>query len=47
MLIAKNIFLYRHEADYCLDMVRKIGIEPKSIEPEIFLTNEEIKKRDD
>jgi len=37
----------RHEADYCLDMVRKIGIEPKSIEPEIFLTNEEIKKRDE
>jgi ADP-heptose:LPS heptosyltransferase len=37
----------RHEADYCLDMVRKIGIEPKGIEPEIFLTNEEIKKRDE
>lgn len=37
----------RHEADYCLDMVRKIGIEPQSFDPEIFLTSEEIKKRDD
>ena len=37
----------RHEADYCLDMVRKIGIEPKSNEPEIFLTKEEIIKRDE
>lgn len=37
----------RHEADFCLDMVRKIGIEPKSMEPEIFLSTEEIKKRDE
>jgi heptosyltransferase-2 len=36
----------RHEADYCLDMVRKIGIEPKSMEPEIFLSADEIVKRD-
>lgn len=41
----------RHEADYCLDMVRRIGIEPKSINPEIFLSKdekvkgEEIRKR--
>jgi ADP-heptose:LPS heptosyltransferase len=37
----------RHEADYCLDMVRRIGIEPKSINPEIFLSkDEEIKKEE-
>jgi ADP-heptose:LPS heptosyltransferase len=42
----KSIYRYkyiplRHEADYCLDMVRKIGIEPQSTDPEIFLSNEE------
>ncbi len=42
----KSVYRYkyiplRHEADYCLDMVRKIGIEPQSINPEIFLNNEE------
>jgi len=31
----------RHEADYCLDMIRKIGIEPQSINPEIYLSNNE------
>ena len=36
----------RHEADYCLDMLRRIGIEPKSINPEIFLSREEKSKRD-
>lgn len=33
----------RHEADYCLDMLRKVGIEPGSIEPEIYLSKEEKK----
>ncbi|GBD88150.1 ADP-heptose--LPS heptosyltransferase 2 [bacterium BMS3Abin03] len=37
----KKYISLRHEADYCMDMVRKIGIEPESIEPEIFLSNEE------
>ncbi|WP_337865907.1 glycosyltransferase family 9 protein [Ignavibacterium sp.] len=27
----------RHEADYALDMIRKLGIEPISFEPEIYL----------
>jgi heptosyltransferase-2 len=36
----------KHEADYCLDMVRKIGIEPQSNEPEIFLTEEENKEKE-
>ena len=42
----KKYIPLRHEADYCLDMVRKIGIEPKSNIPEIFLSKEEIIKRD-
>ena len=33
----------RHEADYCLDMIRKIGIEPQSINPEIYFSNDEKK----
>ena len=37
----------RHEADYCLDMIRKIGIQPKSMEPEIFLSAVEKVKRDE
>lgn len=37
----------RHEADYCLDMVRKIGIEPASMETEIFLSTDEKVKRDE
>jgi heptosyltransferase-2 len=41
----KKYIPLRHEADYCLDMIRKIGIEPQSIEPEIFLSSEEILKR--
>jgi ADP-heptose:LPS heptosyltransferase len=43
----KKYIPLRHEADYCLDMVRKIGIDPKNIEPEIFLSNEELVKRDE
>lgn len=42
----KSVYRYkynplRHEADYCLDMIRKIGIEPQSINPEIFLNEDE------
>jgi ADP-heptose:LPS heptosyltransferase len=33
----------RHEADYCLDMLRKIGINPVSNTPEIYLSEEEKK----
>lgn len=43
----KKYIPIRHEADYCLDMVRRIGIEPKSLAPEIFLSIEEIKKREE
>lgn len=40
----KKYIPLRHEADYCLDMARKIGIEPQSIEPEIHLSSEETLK---
>ncbi len=34
----------RHEADYCLDMIRKIGIDTNNYTPEIFLTDDELKE---
>lgn len=37
----KKYIPLRHEADYCLDMIRKIGIEPESLNPEIHLSLEE------
>lgn len=43
----KKYIPLRHEADYCLDMIRKIGIEPKSLEPEIFLSANEKTKHDE
>lgn len=39
----KKYIPLRHEAEYCLDLIRKIGINPTSLEPEIFLTDEEKK----
>lgn len=42
----KKYIPLRHEADYCLDMIRKIGIQPKTLGPEIFLTTDEINQRD-
>jgi ADP-heptose:LPS heptosyltransferase len=43
----KKYIPLRHEADYCLDMVRKIGIEPQSMVPEIFLSAAETAKRNE
>lgn len=37
----KKYIPLRHEADYSVDMLRKIGIAPISFEPEIYLTDEE------
>ena len=37
----KKYIPLRHEADYCADILRKIGIEVKSILPEIYLTESE------
>jgi heptosyltransferase-2 len=34
----------RHESDYCLDEIRKLGIEPESLESEILLSEEEKRK---
>ena len=31
----------RHEADYCLDLARKIGVETDNLKREIFLTDQE------
>jgi heptosyltransferase-2 len=31
----------RHEADYCMDMARKIGVESNNLDAEIHLSNEE------
>ncbi|MCE1164958.1 MAG: glycosyltransferase family 9 protein [Bacteroidetes bacterium] len=33
----------RHEADYCMDLARKIGVKTDNIQPEIFITYEEKK----
>jgi ADP-heptose:LPS heptosyltransferase len=33
----------RHEADYCMDLARKIGVETDNIQPEIFLSDGEKK----
>lgn len=39
----KKYIPLRHEADYCMDLARKIGIETDYITPEIHLKKEEIK----
>jgi heptosyltransferase-2 len=40
----KKYIPLRHEADYCLDMVRKLGIVPQSTFPEIHLSEVEKSK---
>ncbi len=37
----KKYIPLRHEADYCLDMVRKIGINVETLDPVIYLTETE------
>jgi len=37
----KKYIPLRHEADYCMDLARKIGVEPELLDPEIFLNEEE------
>ncbi|MBM4157927.1 MAG: glycosyltransferase family 9 protein [Ignavibacteria bacterium] len=42
--VSRNNYIpLRHEADYCMDMARKIGIATDNIQPEIFITDEEKK----
>jgi ADP-heptose:LPS heptosyltransferase len=40
--VSRNNYIpLRHEADYCMDLARKIGVITDNIQPEIFITNEE------
>ncbi len=41
--VSRNKYIpLRHEADYSLDLGRKIGVKSTNIEPEIFLSDDEI-----
>ena len=40
----KKYIPLRHEADYCMDLARKIGIETADLTTEIFLSAEELEK---
>lgn len=43
--VSRNKYIpLRHEADYCMDLVRKLGISTNSIEPEIYFSAEEKKE---
>lgn len=43
--VSRNKYIpLRHEADYCMDFGRKIGITPISLDTEIFITEEEKKE---
>lgn len=43
--VSRNNYIpLRHEADFCMDLARKIGVKTENIQPEIFLSNDE--KRD-
>ncbi len=43
--VSRNNYIpLRHEADYCMDLARKIGVITENIQPEIFVTEEEKKK---
>ena len=46
--VSRNNYIpLRHEADYCMDLARKIGVVTDNIQPEIFLSDEEKKWADD
>ena len=40
----KKYIPLRHEADYCMDLARKIGVVSENLDTEIFLTDEEKQK---
>ncbi len=45
--VSRNNYIpLRHEGDYCMDLARKIGVRSDNIQPEIFITPEEIIQRD-
>ena len=40
--VSRNNYIpLRHEADYCMDLARKIGVVTDNIQPEIFVTDKE------
>jgi ADP-heptose:LPS heptosyltransferase len=40
--VSRNNYIpLRHEADYCMDLARKIGVVTENFQPEIFVTEEE------
>lgn len=40
--VSRNNYIpLRHEADYCMDLARKIGVVSDNIQPEIFVTDKE------
>ena len=42
--VSRNKYIpLRHEADYCMDLARKIGVVSDDLTPEIFITTEEKK----
>ncbi|MCI0472915.1 MAG: glycosyltransferase family 9 protein, partial [Ignavibacteria bacterium] len=46
--VSRNNYIpLRHEADYCMDLARKIGVETDNIQPEIYLSEEEKKWTED
>ncbi len=41
--VSRNNYIpLRHEADYCMDLARKIGVVTDNYQPEIFLSEEEV-----
>ena len=43
--VSRNKYIpLRHEADYCMDLARRIGVESDNLTPEIFLTEDEQSK---
>ncbi|MBS1518309.1 MAG: glycosyltransferase family 9 protein [Bacteroidetes bacterium] len=41
--VSRNRYIpLRHEADYCMDLARRLGVETGDLNPEIFLSAEEI-----
>lgn len=43
--VSRNNYIpLRHEADYNMDLARKLGVQTVNLQPEIYLTDEDIKK---
>lgn len=46
--VSRNKYIpLRHEADYCMDLARKIGVESENLATEIFFTEEEKKNSEE